>query len=139
MQYRAQKNYDACKDRSLPVFGVGVAFIDEHVGYPKISNQIEKAIEEIKLIVSNLAPPTKELYIVPIERICCSDSMEGRDRLKELLDAVVDTTGKEDLLLHLRMLSLQKVGSRFDDFYLLACVKKKQNCSFVLFIFGRLP
>lgn len=110
MQYRAQKNYDACKDRSLPVFGVGVAFIDEHVGYPKISNQIEKAIEEIKLIVSNLAPPTKELYIVPIERICCSDSMEGRDRLKELLDAVVDTTGKEDLLLHLRMLSLQKVA-----------------------------
>ncbi|KAK1578329.1 hypothetical protein Q3G72_029410 [Acer saccharum] len=65
MQQRAQKNFDASKDRSLPVFGVGVTFIDEN----------------------------------------------GKERLKTLEDSVSDATGKEDLLLHLRMLALQKVAS----------------------------
>ncbi|KAF2553884.1 hypothetical protein F2Q68_00037962 [Brassica cretica] len=64
----ALKNYEASRDRSLPVFGVGVAFVDEN-------------------------------------------STEARDRLVKLLDSVSDVTGKEDLLVHLKMLSLQKVAS----------------------------
>jgi cytoplasmic tRNA 2-thiolation protein 2 len=109
MQNKSQKNFDASRDRSLPVFGVGVAFIDESSIVPVPSHEIDKAIQEIRLIVSNLAPPRKELHVVPIENICSSNSSDGRDRLKSLLDVVSDATGKEDLLLHLRMLSLQKV------------------------------
>ncbi|XVE75603.1 hypothetical protein DITRI_Ditri12bG0106600 [Diplodiscus trichospermus] len=111
MQYRAQKNYDASKDKSLPVFGVGVAFIDESSIHSFTSQEIEKAIEDIRSIVSNLAPPSKELYVVPIENIFSSDISDGNERLKKLLDAVSDVSGKEDLLIHLRMLSLQKVAS----------------------------
>ncbi|XVF56152.1 hypothetical protein PTKIN_Ptkin06aG0094200 [Pterospermum kingtungense] len=111
MQYRAQKNYDASKDKSLQVFGVGVAFIDESSFYSLTSQEIEKAVENIRSIVSNLAPPSKELYVVPIENIFSSDGIDGKERLKKLLDAVSDDTGKEDLLIHLRMLSLQKVAS----------------------------
>lgn len=109
MQYKAQKNYDASKDKSLPVFGVGVAFIDESSTHSFTSQHIEKAIEDIRLIVSNLSPPSKELFVVPIESIFSSDGIDGKERLKELLDAVSDVTGKEDLLIHLRILLLQKV------------------------------
>jgi cytoplasmic tRNA 2-thiolation protein 2 len=108
MQNKSQKNFDASRDRSLPVFGVGVVFIDEISIVPVPSHEIDKAIQEIILIVSNLAPPRKELHVVPIEDICPSNSSDGGDRLKSLLDVVSDATGKEDLLLHLRMLSLQK-------------------------------
>ncbi|GMI78837.1 CYTOPLASMIC THIOURIDYLASE 2 [Hibiscus trionum] len=111
MQYRAQKNYDASKDKSLPVFGVGVAFIDESSTNSFASQQIEKAIEDIRSIVSNLAPPSKELFVVPIESIFSSDGIDCKERLKKLLDALGDVTGKEDLLIHLRMLSLQKIAS----------------------------
>ncbi|KAF5750219.1 cytoplasmic tRNA 2-thiolation protein 2 [Tripterygium wilfordii] len=111
MQNRAQKNFDASRDRSLPVFGVGVAVIDESAIYPIPAHEFDEAITEIKLVVSNLAPPTKELHIVPIENVYASDSVDKRNRLKELLDSVTDVTGKEDLLLHLKMLSLQKIAS----------------------------
>lgn len=110
MQYKAQKNFDASRDRSLPVFGVGAAFIDESTVYPRQSHQYEKAIEDMKLIVSNLSPPAKAFHVVPIERIYSSDSIDGRGKLNGLLKTVVDVTGKEDLLLHLRMLSLQKIA-----------------------------
>lgn len=109
MQQKAQKNYDASKDRSLPVFRVGVAFIDESAVISVPSQEVENAIEEIRLIVSNAALPAKELHVVPIQNICSSDSTDGKIRLEKLLDAVSDATGKEDLLAHLRMLSLQKV------------------------------
>ncbi|KAK6244178.1 hypothetical protein QUC31_010587 [Theobroma cacao] len=112
MQCRAQKNFDASKDRSLPVFGVGVAFIDESSIHSFASQDSEKAIEDIRSIVSNLAPPEKELYVVPIENIFSSDNIDGKERMKKLLDAVSDVTGKEDLLIHLRMLSLQRVASQ---------------------------
>ncbi|KAL2483084.1 Cytoplasmic tRNA 2-thiolation protein 2 [Forsythia ovata] len=65
MQHKAQKNFDASRDKSLPVFGVGVAYIDESA---------------------------------------------GRHKLMELINAVSDVTGKEDLLEHLRMSSLQKIA-----------------------------
>ncbi|XVF07219.1 hypothetical protein REPUB_Repub06bG0119600 [Reevesia pubescens] len=111
MQYRAQKNYDASKDKSLPVFGVGVAFIDESSLHSFTCHEILKAIEDIRSTVSSLAPPSKELYVVPIENVFSSDGIDGKERLEKLLDAVSDDTGKEDLLIHLRMLSLQKVAS----------------------------
>lgn len=109
MQHKAQKNFDASRDRSLPVFGVGVAFIDESAYYPVPSHEFDEAVEDMKLIVDNLVPPRKDFHVVPIESICSSDSSDGRDKMKELLNAVSDTTGKEDLLVQLRMLSLQKV------------------------------
>lgn len=109
MQDKSQKNFEANRDRSLPVFGVGVAFIDESTFFPAPCLEIDKVIQDIRLIVSGLGPPRKELHVVPIENIYSSNSINGRDRLKILLDAVSDATGKEDLLLHLRMLSLQKV------------------------------
>lgn len=108
MQHKAQKNFDACRDRSLPVFGVGVAFIDESAIFSVRSHEIDEVIQDMKSIVSSLSPPTKEMHIVQIENVYSSDSSNGRARLKELLDAVNDVTGKEDLVLHLRMLSLQK-------------------------------
>ncbi|KAE8099639.1 hypothetical protein FH972_017604 [Carpinus fangiana] len=62
MQNKSQKNFDASRDRSLPVFGVGVVFIDEISIVPVPSHEIDKAIQEIRLIVSNLTPPRKELH-----------------------------------------------------------------------------
>ncbi|KAF3974878.1 hypothetical protein CMV_001822 [Castanea mollissima] len=79
LQHKSLKNFDASRDRSLPVFRVGVAFIDETTISPLPFHDIDRAIQDIRLI--------------------------------NLLDAVSDTTGKEDLLLHLQMSSLQKVAS----------------------------
>ncbi|XP_027069569.1 cytoplasmic tRNA 2-thiolation protein 2 isoform X2 [Coffea arabica] len=108
MQMKAQKNFDASRDRSLPVFGVGVAFIDESSSISIPAEKFSQAVEEMRLVVSNLAPPVKEFHVVSTESIYSSDSNNGRNRLKDLLNAVADVTGKEDLLVHLRMLALQK-------------------------------
>ncbi|KAK3018768.1 hypothetical protein RJ639_003315 [Escallonia herrerae] len=112
IQHKAQKNFDASasRDRSLPVFGVGAAFIDESAICPVSSNEFDEALEDMRLIVTNLAPPRKKFHIVPIESVYSSDCCNGRDRLKELLNAVSDVTGREDLLVHLRMLCLQKIA-----------------------------
>ncbi|KAK2996606.1 hypothetical protein RJ639_025921 [Escallonia herrerae] len=112
IQHKAQKNFDASasRDRSLPVFGVGAAFIDESAICPVSSNEFDEALEDMRLIVTNLAPPRKKFHVVPIESVYSSDCCNGRDRLKELLNAVSDVTGREDLLVHLRMLCLQKIA-----------------------------
>lgn len=110
MQYKALKNWDASKSQALPVFGVGVAFIDESILSPKPFHEVEKVIEDIKLIVSDLTPAHKELHIAPIERIYSLDLMDGRSKLKELLHSIADATGREDFLQYLRMLSLQKIA-----------------------------
>lgn len=109
MQERAQKNFDASRDRSLPVFGVGVVFIDESVVMPIPSHEMEEAVEVISSVVSSLAPPRKDLHLVPIEMVYSSDSSDGKERVMKLVNSVSDPTGREDLLLHLRMLALQKV------------------------------
>lgn len=111
MQLKAQKNYDATanRDRSLPVFGVGVAFIDESEIHPVTSGVLDKAIEDIKQIVFNLPPPTKELHVASISQVYSTKTSDGKQMLENLLNTVGDATGKEDLLTHLRMLSLQKV------------------------------
>ncbi|CAA3011915.1 cytoplasmic tRNA 2-thiolation 2 [Olea europaea subsp. europaea] len=110
MQHKAQKNFDASRDESLPVFGVGVAYIDERAIFTVPSHDFDRAIDEMKLIVSNLAPPVKHFQILPTESIYSSDTGARRLRLMELINAVSDVTGKEDLLEHLRMLSLQKIA-----------------------------
>ncbi|KAL5998205.1 hypothetical protein ACLOJK_009143 [Asimina triloba] len=112
MQSKAQKNFDASRDKSsLPVFGVGVALVDESAISTVPSLEVGKAIEEIRSMVSRLVPPAKELYIAPIESVYSLDSGERRGRFNELLDTVNDVTGREDLLQHLRMLCLQKIAS----------------------------
>lgn len=113
MQLKAQKNFDATanRDRSLPVFGVGVAFIDESEVHPIASGDLDKAIEDIKGIVLNLAPPTKELHLVPIRNIYSTKTNDGKEMLQNLINTVTDATGKEDLLTHLRMMSLQKIAT----------------------------
>lgn len=109
MQSKAQKNYDASRDRALPVFGVGVAFIDEKAISAVSSEDLDRAIEEMKLIVSDLAPPVKQFHVVPTEAIYSLKAGDAKDRLNELINTVTDVTGREDLLEHFRMLSLQKV------------------------------
>ncbi|CAN6984462.1 hypothetical protein IGI04_000186 [Brassica rapa subsp. trilocularis] len=111
LQVKALKNYEASRDRSLPVFGVGVAFVDESAAYPSLSGGMSDAIELVRSTVLSLSPPEKDLHVVTIESVFGSESVEARDRLVKLLDSVSDETGKEDLLLHLKMLSLQKVAS----------------------------
>ncbi|XP_011078907.1 cytoplasmic tRNA 2-thiolation protein 2 [Sesamum indicum] len=111
MQHKSQKNFDASRDRSLPVFGVGVAYIDESIIFPIPSNDFDSGLDEMKLIVSSLAPPAKQFFVVPTESIYSPDCAAGRDQLTKLASAVNDVTGKEDLLEHLRMLSLQKIAT----------------------------
>lgn len=106
---KAQKNFAASRDRSLPVFGVGVAFVDETAAFAVDSHEIVHKIEEMQLIVSNLGPPVKQFHAVPTRIIYSSDSTNEADRLKELLDVISDVTGKEDVLEYLRLLCFQKV------------------------------
>ncbi|KAH9621138.1 hypothetical protein KSS87_014521 [Heliosperma pusillum] len=110
MQDKAQNNFDASRDKSLPVFRVGVAFVDESFARCLPIAQAGDAIQHIKAVVESLSPPHKDLYVVPLESMYSSDVTDGRDRLRELLDTVTDPTGKDDLLMHLRMLCLQKVA-----------------------------
>lgn len=109
MQSKAQRDFDASKDRSLPVFGVGVAFIDESSAYSIPMEEVHKMREDVQSIISSLSPPTKELHIFPIEDIYSTGLSNGKEKLMELLNLVGDATGKEDLMVHLRMLCLQKV------------------------------
>lgn len=109
MQQKAQNNFDASRDRSLPVFGVGVAFIDERASFAFPSNDFVRAINEMSLIVSSLAPPAKQFHVVPTEILFSRNCAAGRAKLTELITAIGDVTGKEDFLEYLRLLSLQKV------------------------------
>ncbi|XP_041996889.1 cytoplasmic tRNA 2-thiolation protein 2 [Salvia splendens] len=117
MQQKAQKNFDASRERErvLPVFGVGVAYIDETTMCAEASSEFGEAANEVELIVSNLTPPTKQFLAIPTESIYSPELAVGRDSLKRLGDVVRDLTGKEDLNKHLRMLSLQKAA--FDNGY----------------------
>lgn len=110
LQYKAQKNFDASRDRSLPVFGVGVAFIDESIASaPSADKSTDVSIEDIESVILELCPPKKALHIFPIESMYSGDSSDQRNKLKGVFDAFTDATGKEDFLVHLRTLALQKV------------------------------
>ncbi|XP_078178335.1 adenine nucleotide alpha hydrolases-like superfamily protein [Carex rostrata] len=99
MQSKALICWDASNSQALPVFTVGVVFIEECAITGKPSDQVG----QIRSIVSSLSPPSKDLHIVPIENVFPSD-------LRKLVNSINDATGREDLLRHLRMLSLQKVA-----------------------------
>lgn len=109
MQEKAQKNFDASRDKSLPVFGVGVVFVDESSARCVPTAEADEVIQHIKTVASDLAAPEKLLHIAPLESIYASNPADGRERLRRLLDAISDNTGKEDALTYLRMLCLQKV------------------------------
>lgn len=102
MQSKALICWDASNSQALPVFTVGVVFIEECAISGKPSDQVE----QIRSIVSSLSPPSKDLHIVPIENVFPSD-------LRKLVNSINDATGREDFLRHLRMLSLQKVRCLF--------------------------
>ncbi|GFP92225.1 cytoplasmic tRNA 2-thiolation protein 2 [Phtheirospermum japonicum] len=110
MQQKAQKNFDASREKVLPVFQVGVAYVDETAIYPVPSDVHDRALNEMGLIVSGLAPPEKRFSIVPTESVYSPDFASAKDRLTNLIAAVHDVTGKEDLIEHLRMLCLQKAA-----------------------------
>ncbi|PIA51401.1 hypothetical protein AQUCO_01100315v1 [Aquilegia coerulea] len=126
IQQKAQKNSDASRDKLYPVFGVGVAFIDESAVTSIASDDLDNAMQDLRLIVSSLALPTKELHIVPIQSIFSTDLKDGRNKLNELLDTVNDVTGKEDLLCHLRMLCLQKIAfeNKYNKLVLGSCTSR---------------
>ncbi|XP_021724136.1 cytoplasmic tRNA 2-thiolation protein 2-like [Chenopodium quinoa] len=110
MQDKAQKNFEKSRDRSLPVFGVGVVYIDESSARRVPTAEADAAIQHIKAVVSDLAAPEKTLHIAPLESIYDLNPADGRERLRMLLETMSDNTGKEDFLTHLRMLCLQKVA-----------------------------
>ncbi|KAE8661208.1 3'-5'-exoribonuclease family protein [Hibiscus syriacus] len=87
-----------------------VAFIDESSIHSFASQQIEKAIGDIRSIVSNLGPPLKELFIVPIESIFSSVGIDCKERLKKLLDALDDIMERRSSH-SFTELSLQKIAS----------------------------
>ena len=108
MRSKAIESWDASNSQALPVFNVGVAFIDESALLSKPKCEVELAISDIRSIVSSLLPSDKEMHIVPLEDVFSSD----QGRLRELVGMINDDTGREDLLQCLRMLSLQKVCFR---------------------------
>lgn len=110
MQQKAQHNFDASPDRSLPVFGVGVAFIDESSVSTISSDDIINVIRMMETVVVKVSPPVKKFHVVPIENVYTLDSSINKEKMKDLVESISDVTGKEDLILHLRMLSLQKVS-----------------------------
>ncbi|KAJ0985744.1 hypothetical protein J5N97_004100 [Dioscorea zingiberensis] len=113
LQYKAFNSWVASKSQALPVFGVGVAFIDERVFSHHPSCEVDNAIEEIKLIVSELTPVQKELHILSIESLCSLGPNDGKSGLNHLLETISDSTGRDDFLHYLRMLSLQKIALDF--------------------------
>ncbi|XP_042401661.1 cytoplasmic tRNA 2-thiolation protein 2-like [Zingiber officinale] len=110
MQKKSLESWDASKSQSLPVFGVGVAFVDESISSVIPSPELGRIFKHIKLIVSSLVPGHKDLHIAPIEDVCSMGSDDGTTRLNKLLNSVSDATGKEDFLDHLCILSLQKIA-----------------------------
>ncbi|KAJ3685526.1 hypothetical protein LUZ61_014690 [Rhynchospora tenuis] len=106
MQSKALACWDASNSQALPVFTVGVVFMEESNISDELSDQADVAIDQIRSIVSRLSPPSKDLHIVPIESLFSSD-------LTKLVGSISDATGREDFVRHLRMLSLQRVAFEF--------------------------
>uniref|UniRef100_A0A0E0MP50 Cytoplasmic tRNA 2-thiolation protein 2 n=1 Tax=Oryza punctata TaxID=4537 RepID=A0A0E0MP50_ORYPU len=110
MRSKAIESWDASNSQALPVFGIGVAFVDESIMYSKLKHEIEMAIEDMRSIASSLSTGVKALHIVPLEDVFSTESEDGEGRLREAVDMIGDDTGREDFLRCLRMLSLQKIA-----------------------------
>ncbi|KAJ3674348.1 hypothetical protein LUZ60_004964 [Juncus effusus] len=107
MQSKSLQSWAASNSQSLPVFSVGVVFVNEFYDSAIPSDAIQAAIEERKSVVLDLSPPKKEFYVLQIEDVF---SKNGKNELRELLSDINDETGKEDFLGYLRMSALQKVA-----------------------------
>ncbi|XP_006664691.2 cytoplasmic tRNA 2-thiolation protein 2 [Oryza brachyantha] len=110
MRSKAIESWDASNSQALPVFGVGVAFVDESIFCLKPKHEIEAAIEDIKSIVLSLSAGVKAMHIAPLEDVFSTGSKDGEGRLREAVDMIDDDTGREDFLQCLRMLLLQKIA-----------------------------
>uniref|UniRef100_A0A0E0RJD7 Cytoplasmic tRNA 2-thiolation protein 2 n=1 Tax=Oryza rufipogon TaxID=4529 RepID=A0A0E0RJD7_ORYRU len=110
MRCKAIESWDVSNSQALPVFGVGVAFVDESVLCSKPRDEIEMAIEDIRSIVSSLSTGVKAMHIARLEDVFSTESEDGERRLREAVDMIGDDTGREDFLRCLRMLSLQKIA-----------------------------
>ncbi|KAK8941170.1 Cytoplasmic tRNA 2-thiolation protein 2 [Platanthera zijinensis] len=122
IQFKSLRNWDASKSQGLPVFGIGVAFVDQSSVSLNSPNLMINAIEEISSIVSELAP----LHVASIESIFGKGFDDGVKCLNELLDSITDATGKEDFIKYLRMLSLQKIAldNKYTKLLLGSCTSK---------------
>ncbi|KAF0888920.1 hypothetical protein E2562_020142 [Oryza meyeriana var. granulata] len=110
MRSKAIESWDASNSQALPVFGVGVAFVDESILCSKPKHEIETAIEDIKSIVSSLSTGVNAMRIVPLEDVFSTESKDGEVRLGEAVGMICDDTGREDFLRCLRILLLQKIA-----------------------------
>jgi cytoplasmic tRNA 2-thiolation protein 2 len=66
MQSKAIQSWEASNSQALPVFGVGVAFIDETTLSPKPKGETERAVEDIRSILSSLSPGEKAVHIASL-------------------------------------------------------------------------
>lgn len=115
MRSKAIESWDASNSQALPVFNVGVGFVDESILLSKPKCEVELATEDIKSIVSSLLPGDNTMHIASLDNVFSSESEDGEVRLRELVGMITDDTGREDLLQFLRMLSLQKVPFLITD------------------------
>eukprot|EP00249_Psilotum_nudum_P019408 c27239_g1_i4 orf=43-1518(+) len=122
--HKAQHDAKNCKDGIMPVFGLGVAFVDEGAILPLSSFERQRVTKEITEIVLNGSQKPEEFLIIPLESIYEDGEVQApieqyaqgavdcgkTGKLQLLLQNVDDSTGKEDLLEHLRLQLLQKVA-----------------------------
>ncbi|CAN6352189.1 unnamed protein product [Urochloa humidicola] len=109
MQSKAIQSWETSNSQALPVFGVGVAFVDESALSARSEDETEMAIGDIKSIVSSLSLGDKKVHVAPLEDVF-SGSDDKVARLKEVAGMIGDETGRDDFIHCLRMLSLQKIA-----------------------------
>ena len=111
MQSKAIQSWEVSNSQALPVFSLGVAFVDERsvLSASLPGHEIQAAIEDIRSVVSGLSPGDKRVHIAPLEEVFSSGSDDKAARLKEVVGVISDETGRDDFVRRLRMLSLQKV------------------------------
>jgi cytoplasmic tRNA 2-thiolation protein 2 len=110
MQSKAIHSWETSNSQALPVFGVGVAFVNESsVLSPKPKYEIERAVQDVRSIVSSLLPGKKAVHIASLGDMFASGSEDGVGSLREVVGMISDETGRDDFLQRSRMLLLQKV------------------------------
>ncbi|GJM95304.1 hypothetical protein PR202_ga12021 [Eleusine coracana subsp. coracana] len=83
MQAKAIQSWETSNSQALPVFGVGVAFVDESgVLSPKPKHEVERAVQDIRSIVSSLSPGEKAVHIASLGDMFTSGSEDGVGKLR---------------------------------------------------------
>jgi cytoplasmic tRNA 2-thiolation protein 2 len=110
MQSKAIQSWETSNSQALPVFGVGVAFVNESsVLSPKPKDEIDRAVQYVRSIVSSLLPGEKAVHIASLGDMFASGPEDGVGSLREVVGMIGDETGRDDFLQRSRMLLLQKV------------------------------